>query len=127
MRFGLPAKQIFVRLACALSLALLAFGHQPLFLPRAGTLAVAAHAFPDGSQPVICLTDAAGKGDQKQAHRHDCDACRVSSAFFMPAPECLAEAGRIVAPAALPLPSAPPVIRAAYPPSAPPQAPPLSA
>jgi hypothetical protein len=126
MRFGLPARQIFVRLACALALALAAFGHQPLSLPRTGTLAVTAHAFPDGSQPVICLTDAAGKGDRQQAHRHDCDACRVSSAFFAPAPECLVETGPIVASAALPLPSAPPLIRAAYPPSAPPQAPPLS-
>jgi hypothetical protein len=127
MRFGLPARQILVRLVCALSLALVAFGHQPLSLPRAGTLAVAAHAFPDGSQPVICLTDTAGKGDPQQAHRHGCDACRISSAFFIPAPDCLAVAERMDASAVPPLPAMPPIIRAAYPPSAPPQAPPLLA
>lgn len=127
MRFGLPARQILVRLVCALSLALLAFGHQPLALPRTGTLAVAAHAFPDGSRPVICLTDAAGKGDRQQAHRHGCDACRISSAFFLPLPDCAVPAVHVAAESPLPLPSAPRVVRATYPPSAPPQAPPLSA
>jgi hypothetical protein len=126
MRFGLSARQIFVRLACALSLALVAFSHEPLVLPRADTLAIAAHAFPDGSLPVICTTDTAGKGDHTQAHRNGCDACRISSSFFLPAPDCVASIERIGIPAVLPLPSAPPVIRAAYPPSAPPQAPPLA-
>jgi hypothetical protein len=126
MRFGLPALQIFVRLACVLSLALVAFGHDPLVLPRTDTLAIAAHAFPDGSLPVICTTDTAGKGDHTQAHRNGCDACRISSSFFLPAPDCVASIERVGMPAVLPLPSAPPVIRAAYPPSAPPQAPPLA-
>jgi len=127
MRFGLSARHIFVRLACALSLALVAFGHQPLALPRTNTLAIAAHAFPDGSLPFICVTNTAGKSDHKQAHRNGCDACRVSSSFFVLAPDCVASVERIGLPAVLPLPSAPPVIRAAYPPSAPPQAPPLLA
>ena len=83
MRFGLPARQVFVRLACVLSLALVAFGHDPLVLPRTDTLAIAAHAFPDGSLPVICTTDTAGKGDHTQAHRNGCDACRISSSFFL--------------------------------------------
>lgn len=126
MRFGLPALQVFVRLACVLSLALVAFGHDPLVLPRTDTLAIAAHAFPDGSLPVICTTDTAGKGDHSQAHRNGCDACRISSSFFLPAPDCVASVERIGMPVVLPLPSAPPVIRAAYPPSAPPQAPPLA-
>jgi hypothetical protein len=126
MRFGLPARQVFVRLACVLSLALVAFGHDPLVLPRTDTLAIAAHAFPDGSLPVICTTDTAGKGDHTQAHRNGCDACRISSSFFLPAPDCVASIERVGMPAVLPLPSAPPVIRAAYPPSAPPQAPPLA-
>jgi len=126
MRFGLPARQVFVRLACVLSLALVAFGHDPLVLPRTDTLAIAAHAFPDGSLPVICTTDTAGKGDHTQAHRNGCDACRISSSFFLPAPDCVASIERVGMPAVLPLPSAPPVIRAAYPPSAPPQAPQLA-
>jgi hypothetical protein len=126
MRFGLPARQVFVRLACVLSLALVAFGHDPLVLPRTDTLAIAAHAFPDGSLPVICTTDTAGKGDHTQTHRNGCDACRISSSFFLPAPDCVASIERVGMPAVLPLPSAPPVIRAAYPPSAPPQAPPLA-
>jgi hypothetical protein len=127
MRFGLPARQILVRLVCAFSVALLAFGHEPLSLPRAGMLALAAHALPDGTQPVICITDAAGKGDHKQAHGNGCDACRISSSFFLPAPDCVASVERVDTPAVLPLPSAPRVVRAAYPPSAPPQAPPLPA
>lgn len=127
MRFSLPARQIFVRLACVLALALVAFGHDPLVLPRTDTLAIAAHAFPDGSLPVICTTDTAGKGGHTQAHRNGCDACRISSSFFLPTPDCVASIERIGMPAVLPLPSAPPVIRAAYPPSAPPQAPPLLA
>jgi len=126
MRFGLPARQVFVRLACVLSLALVAFGHDPLVLPRTDTLAIAAHAFPDGSLPVICTHDTAGKGDHTQAHRNGCDACRISSSFFLPAPDRVASIELVGMPAVLPLPSAPPVIRAAYPPSAPPQAPPLA-
>jgi hypothetical protein len=124
MRFSLPTRQIFVRLLCVFSLALVAFGHEPLVLPRSDTLA-AAHAFPDGSQPVLCITDTAGNSDHKQAHRNGCDACRISSSFLLPAPDCVASVERIGMPVVLPLPSAPPVIRAAYPPSAPPQAPPL--
>ena len=127
MRFGLPARQIFVRLICVLSLALVAFGHQPLSLPRANTLAIAAHAFPDGSLPFICATDTAGKSDHKQAHRNGCDACRISSSFFLQPPDCVAAVERVEAPAILPLPAVPHVTRAAYPPSAPPQAPPLTA
>lgn len=126
MRFGLPARQILVRLACALSLALLAFGHQPPMLPRVGTLAIAAHAFPDGSQPVICLTDTAGKGDRSQASGHGCDACRISSSFFLHLPDCPVPAMYGKAESLPPLPASPLVARAAYPPSAPPQAPPLS-
>ncbi|MDN5928173.1 MAG: hypothetical protein L0I29_13950 [Hyphomicrobiales bacterium] len=127
MRFGLSARHILVRLACVLSLTLVAFGHDPLVLPRTDTLAIAAHAFPDGSLPVICATDTAGKGDHTQAHRNGCDACRISSSFFLLVPDCVASVERIGMPAVLPLPSEPPVIRAAYPPSAPPQAPPLQA
>jgi hypothetical protein len=125
MHSGLPARQIFMRLLCALSLALLAFGHTPLQLPRAGTLA--AQAFPDGSRPVICLTDSAGKSDRKQGHHHDCDACRVSASFLFQPAEC----ARSPTPAGVrnpaPLPSPPLVERAVYPPAAPPQAPPLPA
>jgi hypothetical protein len=127
MRFGLPARQIFVRLACVLSLALVAFGHEPLVLPRTDTLAIAAHAFPDGSLPAICATDTAGKSDHKQVHRNGCDACRISSSFLFPAPDCVASVERIGVPALLPLPSPPLIARIAYPPSAPPQAPPLPA
>ncbi len=127
MRLRLSARHIFIRVLCALSLALLAFGHQPLQLPRTNTLAIAAHAFPDGTVPVICLTDAAGKGDQKQAHRNDCDSCRVSSSFFLAAPECPTSADSIAAEIRPQLPAPPLLARAAYPPSAPPQAPPLPA
>jgi hypothetical protein len=127
MRFGLSARQIFVRLLCAFSVALVAFGHAPLSLPRTGTLALAAYALPDGSQPVICMTDAAGKGNHKQAHRNGCDACRISSSFFLPAPDCVASVERVEAPVVPTLPSALRIVRAAYPPSAPPQAPPLPA
>lgn len=127
MRFGLPARQIFVHLFCVLSLALVAFGHQPPVLPRAGTLAVAAHAFPDGSQPFICLTYTAGKGNRPLAHRHGCDACRISSTFYLQVVDCpvLAIFSATASPA--PLPSPPLIARIAYPPSAPPQAPPLPA
>jgi hypothetical protein len=127
MRFGSSARQIFVRLLCAFSVALVAFGHAPLSLPRAGTLALASYTLPDGSQPVICITDTAGKGDHKLAHGNGCEACRVSSSFLVPAPDCVASIGRIGIPAVLPLPATPRTVRAAYPPSAPPQAPPLPA
>jgi hypothetical protein len=125
MRFGLPISRIFLRLLCVLSLALVAFGHQPPALPRTGTLALSAHAFPDGSQPVLCVTDTAGKGGHSQAHGNGCDACRISSAFHLQAPECVALPERIGVASAFPLPSPPVIARAAYPPSAPPRAPPI--
>src|SRR5690606_33493839 len=123
----LPLRQIFVRLACALSLALVAFGHAPLAMQRTDALAAAAHAFPDGSLPFICTTDTAGKSGDKQAHRKGCDACRISSAFFFQAPDCLPSVEPRIIPAVLSRLTAPPVARMAYPPSAPPRAPPLPA
>ena len=61
----------------------------------------------------------AGKGDRSQASGHGCDACRISSSFFLHLPDCPVPAMYGKAESLPPLPASPLVARAAYPPSAP--------
>lgn len=113
-----------VRLLSALALILVAFAHAPLNLrvvPDA-----AAYAFPDGSIPVICVTLPGDDGSPGVDHGSPCDACLISGSIVVPVPTDLA--GPIVksSVAVTYFAAAPSVRRAAWPPAAPPQAPPIA-
>ncbi|PRD43402.1 hypothetical protein C5748_11975 [Phyllobacterium phragmitis] len=134
MRETLLNGRNMVRIFCALALVLLAFEHKPVDLGPAnlgygGQVDLAAYTLPDGTVPVICQPAGGDAGDHH--HRDDhfygngCEACRISAAFTCPLPPKTAgpvlSPGEIIAIA----PVSPVIWRDAYPPSAPPQAPPL--
>lgn len=113
-----------VRLLSALALILVAFAHAPLNLRAVPD--AAAYAFPDGSIPVICVTLPRDDGSPGVSHGSPCDACLISGSIVVPVPADLA--GPVVEPsvAVTYLAPTPPVLHAAWPPAAPPQAPPIA-
>jgi hypothetical protein len=118
--------RLAVRLIGALALVFVAFAHR-VPLPAASTLPdVQAYAFPDGSLPIICITGPAGEAPQQARHALPCDACLVAAAFLLQQPADLAlPAFRSFEPI-LPVPTASDLPRSAWPPAAPPTAPPLA-
>ncbi len=118
-----------VRLLCVLALMLVAFAHKPVDIASAEELLLAEYVLPDGSYPVLCITDHAVDKNDRSQHLHNsniCDACRISSAFLCPAPTASSGAAPIMALAHAVVPSQPVLRRDIYPPSAPPQAPPFA-
>jgi hypothetical protein len=115
-----------VRFFSALSLVLVAFAHQPLDVNGSGIPDASAYAFPDGSIPVICVTLPAEKGDAQVAHGLPCGACLIAASIVVPTPGEIpgpsVEPGQMVAYAT----AGPLIVRSAFPPSAPPQAPPFA-
>lgn len=115
---------ICVRFLSALALVFVAFAHAPLNLrvvPDA-----AAYAFPDGSIPVICVTLPGDNGAPGVEHGSPCDACLISGSVIVPVPADLARPVVEPSVAVTHFAAAPPARRAAWPPAAPPQAPPLA-
>ncbi|YBV95679.1 hypothetical protein M1D80_18980 [Phyllobacteriaceae bacterium JZ32] len=128
MRETLLNGRNMVRFICALALVLLAFAHRPVDLGHGSGVDLAAYTLPDGTVPVLCLPSGGNGGDH--GHHDDfygnsCEACRISAAFACPVPP--KTAGPVLSPGeTIAFAPAPPVIwRSAYPPSAPPQAPPF--
>ncbi|TCQ81961.1 hypothetical protein EDF68_101343 [Ochrobactrum sp. BH3] len=120
-----------VRLLSVLALMLVAFAHKPVVLASPEELLLAEYVLPDGSYPVLCITDHAvdKDGHDRDQHLHNsniCDACRISSAFLCPAPTASSGAAPNAALAHAVVPSQPVLWRDIYPPSAPPQAPPFA-
>lgn len=119
-----PRWNVAARALVALALVLLAFAHKPLGM--SGLADAAAYTLPDGSPQVICTTapdDGGAKGD---LHRTGCDACRICSSVLLPAPEAVRSPAPIVS-VALPVVRTVPLLeRDAWPPSAPPHAPPAA-
>ena len=122
-----PRWNVAARALVALALVLVAFAHKPLGL--SGHADAWAYSLPDGSQPVICTSvpDDGGSGGSKETlHTTGCDTCRICSSVLLPVPESLG-APAPIASAALAVPRVAPVLeRAAWPPSAPPHAPPAA-
>ncbi|MFD1198262.1 hypothetical protein ACFQ3K_08035 [Brucella gallinifaecis] len=114
-----------------LALMLVAFGHKPVTLASPEQILLAQYVLPDGSYPVLCITDHAvdDDGHDRTQHLHNstvCDACRISSAFLCPLPAASTGVAPHNTVAYVVEPSEPVFWRDIYPPSAPPQAPPLS-
>ncbi|MDT6939899.1 hypothetical protein RI570_07050 [Brucella pseudogrignonensis] len=110
---------------------LVAFAHKPVILASPEQLLLAEYVLPDGSYPVLCITDHAidADGHDRNQHVHNstaCDACRISSAFLCPAPAPSTGATINIATADIITPSQPILRQQTYPPQAPPQAPPFA-
>lgn len=126
MRRLAPVSRLFVRLLTVLSLALIAFGHQPLRLGEAGDVDLAAYVLPDGSLPALCLSGEGGTDGSTGAASSLCSACLLTGSFHLCPPPA----------ASLPDPGESHVllagleaqvgVRPAFSPSAPPTAPPLA-
>ncbi|MEN5275495.1 hypothetical protein ABE527_00950 [Brucella sp. TWI432] len=120
-----------IRILSVLALLLVAFGHKPVIFAAPEPLLLAQYVLPDGSYPVLCITDHAvdqESHDQDQ-HLHNsniCDACRISSALLCPLPAASTGAAPNIAAAEVIFPSEPILKQTIYPPSAPPQAPPFA-
>ncbi|MCO4317007.1 hypothetical protein M8997_007415 [Phyllobacterium sp. 21LDTY02-6] len=116
-----------VRILCALALVLVAFAHKPVAIADPAPIDLAAYALPDGTLPTLCLTDQGSDDDHKSSwHGTGCEACRLSASFILPVPPKAND------PSVVPLPSlnvkreAALIARSAYPPAAPPHAPPFA-
>ncbi|NKB83169.1 hypothetical protein HED51_04065 [Ochrobactrum grignonense] len=120
-----------IRILSVLALMLVAFGHKPVALASPERLLLAQYVLPDGSYPVLCITDHAidhdsHDGDQHVHNNNICDACRISSAFLCPTPAPSTGATINIATADIITPSEPILRLQTYPPQAPPQAPPFA-
>ncbi|MBY5863319.1 hypothetical protein [Rhizobium leguminosarum] len=82
---GLKAT-LFLRMLCALSLALLGFAHQAPQAVASEGYDAAAYVLPDGTFASLCITvkDADGK---TFAFKSNCEACRLSASVILPTPD----------------------------------------
>ncbi|MCH4546444.1 hypothetical protein MK632_11740 [Rhizobium changzhiense] len=82
---GLKAT-LFLRMLCALSLALLGFAHQAQQAVASEGYDAAAYVLPDGTFASLCITvkDADGK---TVAFKPNCEACRLSASVILPMPD----------------------------------------
>jgi hypothetical protein len=133
-RLKLNARQfrssLAIRLLSVLALMLVAFAHKPVDLNTLDSYQLAQYQLPDGTYPVICISD---QGENQDHHGHDkhlssesCEACRIASGFLCPTPDSSTGPSPHIAMADGVVPPQPVLRRAVYPPSAPPQAPPLA-
>ncbi|PDS77516.1 hypothetical protein [Rhizobium sp. L43] len=77
---------LFLRMLCALSLALLGLAHQAPQAVAFEGYDAAAYVLPDGSFASLCVTvkDTDGK---TVAFKPNCEACRLSASVILPAPD----------------------------------------
>ncbi|MCH4541241.1 hypothetical protein [Ochrobactrum sp. POC9] len=107
-----------------------AFAHKPVDLNAPDSYLLAQYQLPDGTYPVLCIGDHGSDPNQKDHNKHlsntSCEACRISSAFLCPAPAGSTGPAPHIAMADGIVPPQPILRHSTYPPSAPPQAPPLA-
>ncbi len=83
---------LWLHMLCACAMLLVASVHQPPTIRLAASQGsdlfdLSDYALPDGSLPVICLTDSGESGDPaKVKHRSGCEACRLTAAPALLAP-----------------------------------------
>lgn len=95
-----------VRVLCTLALLFVGFAHEPAVGQQRPIPAteLAQYVLPDGTLPGLCLSSRHGKDSHGEGDRRSgCEACRLSAAVLLPAPQhgagepILAEADRNVA------------------------------
>ncbi len=88
LRKPIEKGQWILRIICALALLFVAFGHQPMALAENASPDITAYALPDGSLPILCVSesDSGQKDKTKHIHAQDCDACRISASVLLPQP-----------------------------------------
>ncbi|MDF0699820.1 hypothetical protein PYR71_25675 [Rhizobium sp. MC63] len=84
-RTGLKAT-LFLRMFCALSLALLGFAHQAPQAVASEGYDAAAYVLPDGSFASLCVT-VRDTGGKTVAFQRNCEACRLSASVILPTPD----------------------------------------
>ncbi|MHC5231491.1 hypothetical protein [Brucella sp. LJL56] len=119
-----------IRILSVFALMFVAFAHKPVDLNALDSYQLAQYKLPDGTYPVLCIGDHSSDPSQKDHDKHlsntSCEACRISSAFLCPAPAGSSSAVPHIAMADGIVPPQPILRHSTYPPSAPPQAPPLA-
>jgi hypothetical protein len=117
-----------VRMLCVLAMLFLGFAHQPVAMAADAPLDVSAYALPDGSLPILCVSDDGGSQKDKDKHlfAQGCDACRISASVLLPQPAD--DVGRIMrhASTSMPAPKVAMVPRRIFSPATAPRAPPLA-
>jgi len=82
-------KTTWLRILCAIMLVCVSFAHQPVFSATSTDLQeFSEYVLPDGSMPVICISDWDGDDNSHpvgQYRSKNCEACRLSSAIVLPA------------------------------------------
>lgn len=75
---------IAVRITCVLALVMVGFGHKPVV---AAPLQVqfSAYILPDGTLPTLCVTDNGDQQPKGTMKDHGCDACRLAAMILTPA------------------------------------------
>ncbi len=116
-----------LRFVCVIGLVLLAFAHRPVGFEW-NEYQSTQYMLPDGSYPVLCLSDhqASENHDKGHIHQTGCEACRISAAFLCPEPDSSSGFPLQSALASAVTPAQPVLRRNIYPPSAPPHAPPFA-
>ncbi|TXI03671.1 MAG: hypothetical protein E6Q76_13500 [Rhizobium sp.] len=79
-----------MRLLCAIALISVGFVHHPAVSIAAepSSREFAQYRLPDGSLPVICTTERTPDGKEHgKTHMPGCEACRISAAAILPAPQ----------------------------------------
>jgi hypothetical protein len=82
---GLKAT-LFLRMLCALSLALLGLAHQAPKAVASEGYDAAAYVLPDGTFASLCITVKEADG-KTFAFKSNCEACRLSASVILPTPD----------------------------------------
>lgn len=75
---------------CALAILFVGFAHQPPTIAEISPFDIASYALPDGSLPILCVTESDSDGSQKDKSKHShtqgCEACRIGASTLLPQP-----------------------------------------
>ena len=128
MRRSLHTWVLVVRAVLAIALVTSAFAQKPLTLvaPDNSRISLSDYVLPDGSLPILCVTDTSGSGTSHQYGKLGCDLCRLTPSVVLPCPQpsvglATASMRAVLQPSRFEA-----VYRRFFPPSAPPRGPPIS-
>lgn len=78
---------------CVVSLALVAFAHQPVAPSGDSAFDAAAFTLPDGTLPTLCATGPDGEEGSAVGSEH-CESCRLAGSILLPRVACTVETPR---------------------------------